>query len=86
MNTNTHCYFFEEDLFPLKKAIFEKIEVLIPNKSKKYLEKTYGKKCIENPITKHCYIDNYVKGNGTTGDLPDLKSWEKLLNEKEKVY
>lgn len=76
------CSFLEEDLLPFKKAKFENIEVLIPNKSREYLERNYGEKCIENPITKHCYINNYVQ-IGSKGDLPDKNAWEKLLRNKK---
>jgi len=75
------CTFLEDELFPLKKATFENIEVLIPNKSKKYLEANYGEKCVENPITKHSYIDNYVNVR-SFGDLPDRKKWKEVLNKQ----
>ena len=74
------CSFFEEDLLPFKKAKFENIEVLIPNNSKKYLEANYGEKCIENPITKHSYNNDYIN-NGSFGDLPDNKKWKELLSQ-----
>jgi hypothetical protein len=83
-NRNTpNSYFLKEDLFPLKKINFENMEVLIPNKSREYLERNYGKGCIENPITKHCYINDYVKRNGTNGDLPDKNTWNRLLRNKK---
>ena len=74
------CSFLEEDLLPFKKAKFENIEVLIPNNSKKYLEANYGEKCIENPITKHSYINDYIN-NGSFGDLPDNEKWKELLSQ-----
>jgi phosphorylcholine metabolism protein LicD len=73
-----NSYFTEEDLFPLKKTSFENIETFIPNNSKKYIEANYGIKCIENPITKHSYVSNYITA-GTHGDLPDAKTWNNLL-------
>jgi len=82
-SSSPESYFLKDDLFPLKKTLFENIEVLIPNKSREYLERNYGEKCIENPITKHCYINNYVQ-IGSKGDLPDKNTWEKLLDNKEK--
>ena len=78
------CTFIEDDLLPLKTCTFENMEVLIPNNSKKYLEANYGKKCIENPITKHSYIENYVNGPGSKGDLPDTKTWKEMLSKQEK--
>lgn len=78
-NSTPTCYFTEEDLMPLRKTSFENIESYIPNNSKNYIEATYGVKCIENPITKHSYINNYVD-SGTTGDLPNTSAWNKLLN------
>ena len=82
-NSTPESFFLEDELFPLKKTTFENIEVLIPNKVIKYLEANYGKGCIENPITKHSYIDNYVKCNGTKGDLPDKNTWNKLLQNNK---
>ncbi len=82
-NSTPESFFLEDDLFPLKKNMFENIEVSIPNKAIKYLEANYGKGCIENPITKHSYIDNYVNGPGSKGDLPDKKTWNKLIENKK---
>ncbi len=39
-----------DDIFPLRKHIFENIWVYIPNKPKKVLEIQYGKNVIENPV------------------------------------
>tara|TARA_B110000037_G_scaffold33801_1_gene40819 strand:+ start:4194 stop:4943 length:750 start_codon:yes stop_codon:yes gene_type:complete len=77
--TTPYSYFTKEDLMPFRTVSFENIESYIPNNSKKYIEANYGAKCIENPITKHSYINNYV-ANGTTGDLPNTSAWNKLLN------
>jgi hypothetical protein len=78
-NKTPYCYFTEEDLMPLRKASFENIMSYIPNNSKKYIEASYGVKCIENPITKHNYDYKYIE-NGTIGDLPNKETWNKLLN------
>jgi hypothetical protein len=74
-------FFLKEDLFPLKKATFENLEVFIPNKSREYTERNYGIGSIENPITKLSYVNNYIS-KGTKGDLPDEKKWEELLKKK----
>ena len=71
----------EDDLKPLKKEIFENIEFLIPNQSKKYIEEVYGKKSIEKPIIKLSYRDNYLNTpHPNYGDLPTKDVWEKYLN------
>lgn len=80
-------YFLEEDLLPLKKAIMENNEVFIPNNSKKYIEKTYGEKCIENPISKINYHPDYLDFNSDYrkkgfNDLPNKNYWLKLLQNK----
>ena len=74
-------FFFKEDLFPLKKTKFENMDVFIPNKSKEYIERNYGIGCIDNPITKHNYINNYVS-KGSKGDLPNNDKWNELLKNK----
>ena len=75
------CHLLKDELYPLKKAIFENMDVLIPNKSKVYMDRIYGVGCIENPIVKVAYGDNYVS-KGTIADIPDEKKWEELLKKK----
>jgi phosphorylcholine metabolism protein LicD len=42
------------DLFPLKKSVFEDIDVFIPNNYIHYLNKGYGDNCIDKPRRQYC--------------------------------
>ena len=44
------------------------------------MEANYGEKCIENPKTKHSYINDYIN-IGSFGDLPDNEKWKELINQ-----
>jgi len=49
-------YFYKDELFPLKKKLFGKILVTIPNNPDKYLYRAFGKDCLCNKKIKYSKI------------------------------
>lgn len=46
-------YYYEDELFPLKRDVFENINVYVPNNPLPYLYRFYGPKCLEEVKLSH---------------------------------